>query len=388
MDSRSSYKQADDLKVLWKGALSTPAMREVMSDGHMAEQVNHISVGLPGEATKGNFNVSQRQIDNLFKGQALDRRIAGTVKKVQSDVAQNYYRYLYSYNRFALAEQTLAARKQESDVAGSASEQQRAAADLAQAQTDVESARDDMRSAQNELATVAGPVAARSIIAKVSGVAPSLDALAQPEQTAAQRTLMHSVVNPVSSLFHFGHGGKNDKAESRESAPDKDSPKLASADTKKIPPLNKEKDRKKESKKRDKGRDKAGDLTPAPAASVDKSDATASSADDSTPQPASSSVQGGISFELKGVNVQPRKSILTVAIRNNGTNSYSFSPDLFSVAEGNRKLSEAAVRADFDSTMVQPNAEVKGTITIFGRPWTEKLAVVLTDGSRTIQLRR
>ncbi len=88
------------------------------------------------------------------------------------------------------------------------------------------------------------------------------------------------------------------------------------------------------------------------------------------------------------MNVQPRKSILTVSIRNSGSNSYSFSPDLFSVSEGNRKLSEAALRADFDSTMVQPNGEVKGTITIFGPPWNDKLAVVLTDGSKTYQLRR
>ncbi len=194
MEARSSYKQADDLKVLWKGAINSSAMREIMSDGKMAEQVNSIKVGLPGESTRGNFNVSQHQIDNLFRG-SVDRRIIDNVKKVEADVAQDYYRYLYSYNKFALAEQTLAARKQESDVAGSASEQQRAAADMAQAQTEVDSARDDMRSAQSELASVAGPVAARSIIAKVSGISPSLDSLAQgADQGGSQRSAREPIL--------------------------------------------------------------------------------------------------------------------------------------------------------------------------------------------------
>ena len=95
-----------------------------------------------------------------------------------------------------------------------------------------------------------------------------------------------------------------------------------------------------------------------------------------------------ISMELKGVNVTARKSILTVAIKNNGESDFSFDPESFAISENNHKLSEAAMRADFETTLVQPNQEVKGTITIFGRPWNERLTVSLSDGSRNVQMRR
>ncbi|HNN63629.1 MAG TPA: hypothetical protein PKH78_11335, partial [Candidatus Obscuribacter sp.] len=119
-----------------------------------------------------------------------------------------------------------------------------------------------------------------------------------------------------------------------------------------------------------------GDLKPAPAP-------VAASA-----EPAPQSTSGGISMELKGVNVTARKSVLTVAIRNNSENDFSFDPEAFAVSENNHKLAEAALRADFETTLVQPNQEVKGTITIFGRPWNDRLSVSLSDGSRNVQLRR
>ncbi len=59
----------------------------------------------------------------------VDKRIQVQLKKTQSDMVQSYYRYLYSYNRFSLSQQTVAARKQEVEVASSHAEQQRAAAD-------------------------------------------------------------------------------------------------------------------------------------------------------------------------------------------------------------------------------------------------------------------
>jgi len=56
--------------------------------------------------------------------------------------------------------------------------------------------------------------------------------------------------------------------------------------------------------------------------------------------------------------------------------------------ENNQKLAEAAMRADFDTTLVQPNQEVKGTITIFGRPWNDKMTVSLSEGGKFLQMRR
>jgi archaellum component FlaG (FlaF/FlaG flagellin family) len=91
---------------------------------------------------------------------------------------------------------------------------------------------------------------------------------------------------------------------------------------------------------------------------------------------------------LKGVNVTARKSILTVAIKNSGQSDFSFNPDSFAVSENNHKLSEAAMRADFETTLVQPSQEVQGTITIFGRPWNDRLTVSLSDGTRNLQMHR
>ncbi|RTL45996.1 MAG: TolC family protein [Candidatus Melainabacteria bacterium] len=370
MEARSAYKQRDDLKALWNGVLKSNAMSLLMKDEKFASQLGQVDIGLPGEATRGSFSISQRQVDAVFKNNSLDKRILQPVRKVQSDLVQAYYRYLYSYNKYALAQQTVAARKQEAEVASSDSERQRAAADQSQAQSDVDSAKDDMKSAQTELSMIAGPQAAKFIISKVSGVTPTNDALASSGGDSSDSKSGNSG-GGMFGLFHFGGGGGNEK---KKASPALTETKVASApaDTKK------EKETKKKGKKDSSAsREKTADLSPAPEAS----ESTASS----EPVPLA---PNGISFELKNVNVTARKSILTVSIRNGSANSFSFSPDVISISEGNHKLSEAAVRADFDQTMVQPNSEVKGTITIFGRPWNDRLAVSLSEGGKTIQMSR
>jgi hypothetical protein len=370
MEARSAYKQRDDLKALWNGVLKSNAMSLLMKDEKFASQLGQVDIGLPGETTRGSFSISQRQVDAVFKNNSLDKRILQPVRKVQSDLVQAYYRYLYSYNKYALAQQTVAARKQEAEVASSDSERQRAAADQSQAQADVDSAKDDMKSAQSELSMIAGPQAAKFIISKVSGVTPTNDALASGGESSGDAKSGNSG-GGMFGLFHFGGGGNDKKKAAPAQAAET---KVASA-----PPENK---KEKESKKKGKkdssaSKEKTADLSPAPEAS----ESTASS----EPVPLA---PNGISFELKNVNVTARKSILTVSIKNGSANSFSFSPDVISISEGNHKLSEAAVRADFDQTMVQPNSEVKGTITIFGRPWNDRLAVSLSEGGKTIQMSR
>lgn len=370
MEARSAYKQRDDLKALWNGVLKSNAMSLLMKDEKFASQLGQVDIGLPGEATKGSFSISQRQVDAVFKNNSLDKRILQPVRKVQSDLVQAYYRYLYSYNKYALAQQTVAARKQEAEVASSDSERQRAAADQSQAQADVDSAKDDMKSAQTELSMIAGPQAAKFIISKVSGVTPTNDALASSGGESSDAKSGNSG-GGMFGLFHFGGGGGNDK---KKSAPALTETKVASAPAE----TKKEKETKKKGKKDSSAsKEKTADLSPAPEAA----ESTASS----EPVPLA---PNGISFELKNVNVTARKSILTVSIKNGSANSFSFSPDVISISEGNHKLSEAAVRADFDQTMVQPNSEVKGTITIFGRPWNDRLAVSLSEGGKTIQMSR
>jgi hypothetical protein len=387
MEARSPYKQRDDLKVLWKGALSSGPLQSLASDGKFGDQLQKVDVSLPDGTTKGQVSISARTVDNIFRSQGVDRRVFGDVRKVQTDITQAYYRYLYTYNRFALAQQTLQARKQEVDVAGSAIEQQRAAADLSAAQQEADSTKDDMRQAQNDLASAAGTSAARTIITRVSNVAPDSLTASQPEQTGADRkNIGQEVLNVFNPFRSFGGGGGH-KGGAPEAAPAEPA-KVASADTSKKDSKKERKEDKQTKKHKDStNNDKAGDLSPAPSAFKEQPAATAS-ADAGATASAAPSSQDGISFELKAVNVTPRKSILSVSIRNSGANNFTFSPDVFSISEGNHKISEAAVRADFDSTLVQPNQEVKGTITIFGRPWNDKLAVVLSDGSHNIQLRR
>jgi hypothetical protein len=321
---------------------------------------------------------------------ALDKKVMPVVRRTQADLVQAYYRYLYTYNKFALAQQTYAARKQEVEVAGSDSEKQRAAADLSQAQNEAESSREDMKAAQMELSAAAGPNAARSIIGRVSGIAPTSEALTAQEPQAA----------PVENkgIFGFGLGGLfgSPKKEVRNPEPmlaaaapmlEPAKPARAAKEPKSAKVDNKTKGAKDSKNSKDKSsiagaavdKDK-NDLQAAPASSRDSGQAG---------QAAQVEVsQNGVSLELKGVNVTARKSILTVSIRNSGQSDFSFNPESFTVSENNHKLSEAAMRADFETTLVQPSQEVKGTITIFGRPWNDRLTVSLSDGTRNLQMRR
>ena len=302
----------------------------------------------------------------------MDKKAYATVRRMQSDLVQSYYRYLYAYHKFALAQQTLSARKQEVEVAGSDSEKQRAAADVAQSQNDADSAKEDLKAAQMELASTAGTNAARSIIGKVSGITPSSESLAvaEPEPPAPAE---NKGVFGFGSLFGFG--GKP-AAEQPKEQPREKAVKVAAAPVAKAGKDKKVEGNGKKGAKTAAAAQPEGDLKPAPAP-------VAASA-----EPAPQSTSGGISMELKGVNVTARKSVLTVAIRNNSENDFSFDPEAFAVSENNHKLAEAALRADFETTLVQPNQEVKGTITIFGRPWNDRLSVSLSDGSRNVQLRR
>jgi len=294
----------------------------------------------------------------------MDKKTYSTVRRMQTDLVQSYYRYLYAYHKFALAQQTLAARRQEVEVAGSDSEKQRAAADVAQSQNEADSAKEDLKAAQMELASTAGVSAARSIIGKVSGISPSAESLAVAEPEPAPQPDKGGF--GFGSLFGFG------KAE----APKEKVAKVAAVPN---------------AKASNKKEDKKGGKTAAASSSgaASESDLKSAPVVQSEPEPkAAASSAPGISMELKGVNVTARKSILTVSIKNNSDNDFSFDPEAFSVSENNRKLAEAALRADFETTLVQPNQEVKGTITIFGRPWNDRLSVSLTDGSRNVPLRR
>lgn len=385
MDSRSPYKQRDDLKVLWKGALAnSPVQRFVEKDEKIASEVTKIDVGLPPEATKGTLSASQRQIDSIFKPAALDKKVAAQVKQLQSDTVQAYYRYLYSYNKFALLRQTVAARKQEVDLAGTQSEQQRAAADLSQSQSDSDAAKDDMRAAEQDLAGKVGAQSARVIIGRVSGVTPSAETLAaadssasQPAQaTAAEKGKGGGLFGGLESMLGLGKGQKKEKEKEAKAPP---------ADSGDTSPAENKKGKSKKSPRVASG----GDLSPAPegAGGTTAPSSGPSSAAQVAAQPAPSGAEP-ISFELKKVDVTPRKSILKVCIRNHGDASFSFDPGNVSITEGNRKLAEETVRAEFDTTLVKPNQEVTGTITIFGHPWNDRLSVALSDGGKPIQLKR
>ena len=373
MQAHSSFKQRDDLKALWQGMLNTNALAPLTRDEKIAQQLRKVEVATPSESTKGMLSVSQRTIDNLFKNAALDKKFWPQVKKSQSDLIQAYYRYLFSYNKFSLTQQTLAARQQEVELADSSAEKQRAAADLSQAQQEAESSKEDMRSAQNDLAAVSGAQSARLIIGRVSGVAPSLESLAQAEPQGQDQQASSSIggfFNSVGSAFGLGR--------KQESPPEA---KVAKAES-----IGKAKDKEKEKgkEKKKKGKADAPQIAALPQEPPVPSQSTSVESAAVSPAPP----QGAVSFELKDVKTTPRKAILRVSIRNNGDDNFSFDTDSVSVSEGNRKLADAAVRAEFDATIVQPNQEVTGTVTIFGLPWNDRLSVSLSDGGRTILLHR
>lgn len=408
MDSRSQFKQRDDLKILWKGAINQSIyLGGLAGDNKFLAELNRVQVGLPPEATKGNFSVSARQTSAIFRSAALDKRMAPTIHKLESELLQSYYRYIYTYNKFCFAQQTVAARKQEVDLANSAAEQQRATADLSQAQRDLEAAKEDMRSAQVELAQASSPTAARAVIAKVSNLTPSLESLqsdTRDSNSASGKIAMFgSMFNPIGSFFKLGHGKTETKKEQAKESEDlQPNEAIASEFEASVEPANgKAKKRAKEkeriaSEKTSKAKlkiveqDSMPDLTPAPREEREvRDEAPAKESPITHPSSFGTSHDNtAVSFTLKGVNVSARKSVLTVAIKNAGADAFNFSPDLISVAEGSHRLSDAATRADFDATQVQPNEEVKGTITIFGRPWSDKLTVCISEGRKAIQMRR
>ncbi len=380
MEARSTVKQRDDLKTLLKGALSmSPQLQSAARDKDIALTLSKIDVGMPQESTKGSISLSSRQIEQLYRSPALDKKVVGPVRKIMSDVAQDYYRYLYAYNKFALAQQTVAARKQETEVAESAAEQQRAAADMSQAQQGAESARDDLKVSQNEMAATAGAQAARTVIARVSGVAPSIDSLAQAERQAlSQARNEMSAGNSGSGgiLGFLGLGSKHEEEVQELNA----QPKALSMPQQ---PNKKAESKKPETAKKTKTATKQlpGDLVQAPVVAAKP---VAQPVADLRPAAGDS-----IAFELRNLNVTPRKSILKVSIRNTGSENLTFDPDAISIMENNRKLSDAAVRADFETTLVAPSKEVSGTITIFGHPWNDRISVFISDaGGKNIPLKR
>lgn len=381
MESRSPFKQRDEIRMLWKGALAS-SLAGLNNDGKFAEALSKIDVGLPGEASKGSLSVPQRQIDNLFKNtNAVDKKIYGTVKKTQTDLVQAYYRYLYSYNKYFLSQQQVAARKQELDAAESQTEKQRATVDLSNAQQDADSSKDDMRSAQSDLASLVGAPAARTVIQRVSGVSPSLDSLAADSQPQAQdQGGEGGFGGGILNVFGFG------KKSSKEDRAASDAQQVASAETRKGKDKKEKKEKEKDNKdkKKSKGDEKQIAAKPAQdSASSSKADATETAAAPSPPTPSSP-----VSFELKDVKTTPRKSVLRVVVKNTGGDNFNFDADSVSVAEGNNKLADASVNAEFDSTIVQPSQEVTGTITIFGRPWNDKITVSLSNGKKPIMLHR
>lgn len=377
MEARSPYKQKDDLKILWSGALNTYQMQKLMErDKELNFILKKVDVGLPPDSTKGMFTVAPRRVASIFRPIASERKSIEAVRKVQFDLVQSYYRYLYAYNKYAIQTQTVQARKQEIEVASSRAEKQRAEADMARAQDAAQSATEDMRAAQEELAAVAGAQSARSIIGRISGITPSVQALAQAEKSA-EPIEVDSKQTGNGGMFggmgNFLWGGNKDKE-----------PKAAPAE--KVVKAPKEKSPKAKSDKKEKKNVEANEEDLAPSRSVAMKNTKRDSAAQAPPERATSN--SPINFELKDIEITARKSILTVAIRNSGPESFKFTPEAISIAEGDKKIAEASMRAEFDSTSVKPNGEVQGKITIFGRPWNDRLSVFVSDGSNNIQLKR
>jgi len=423
MESRSPYKQRDDLRVLWRAALKDSNDAGAIADNkRLMETLTKLDVGLPSDSSRGSFNISSRQVESIFKSSSIDRRAFAEVRKLQTDLVQSYYRYLCAYNKYALAEQTTAARQQEVDLSDSDLERQKGTADLAQAKNDLDSAKDDMRSAELELAAASSPSAARTIISRVAGIAPSIESLAQGSQNN-RVTANHGngITSVFDSVFHHNHNSEATETISDESSNDnsKDSHKnhskkhtaiASDADknkAKKSIASNNEDDenflsklfanknskpvvhhKNSQSEEISQSND-SSDLTPAPVTEKNKSADNEDSNDvTEVVTKVEPSGNSSISFQLKGVNIKPRKSVLTVAVKNSSSEAYELNPDAISISEGNHKLATADMRADFDMTSIQPDHEVKGTITVFGHPWNDRLLVYLNDGNKKIQLKR
>lgn len=388
MHSRSPYKQRDDLKVLWDGALSSYAFHEVLSEDNKLESIlRRVSVGMPPDASRGSFTTPQRRVQTIFRPIRLDKKVSGRVNKLQNDLVQTYYRYLHTYNRYSLAQQTLAARKQQIEVARTRSEKQRAAADMASAENEAQATKEDMRAAQYELAAVAGAKSARSVIQRVSGVTPSVGALAQ-----AEKSVQPIEIKPEGGdggLFGsmgrlFSGGNKKVKVPKKKKVVAKPKPK----------PKSKPESRQTKVAQKSSGSafgflfgKKDKDLKPIPAK------ATAQKLASKPKVPAVLSkpkkvVKSPIRFELQNVNITARKSILSVAVKNTGSKNFKLAVSNITMRDGSRKLSKESMRASFDSNLVRPNQEVKGKITIYGRPWNDRLTVSISDGANNIRLKR
>jgi hypothetical protein len=415
MESRSPYKQRDDVRMLWKGALKNSTyLGELSENVKLIDQLAHTDVGLPSESTKGSFNVSGRQVESLFKASSIgDNRALPEVRKVQTELVQAYYRYLSTYNKYALVEQTVAARKQEIDLSESDAEKQRATADLSQSQNDLDAAKEDLHSSEIELASASSPSSARSVISRVAGIAPSVESLAQGvSQSGSHGSANHPrrIVSFLDSVFKHPHAETAEGSTDLSENPDEKISNNISATKKKnadqsIATKNKESKTKfglfgrhsvsdknasesnnaKDTHKVAKSDDSDLDSAPASAPAAKPAVASEPHHEHSV---SVNSTPSTISFLLKNVNVNPRKSVLTVAVKNSGAESFELNPDAIYIAEGTRKLGSATLRADFDNTSIEPNQEVKGTITIFSRPWNDRLVIYLADGNKTIQLKR
>lgn len=389
MPSRSQYKQRDDLKVLWNGAIATEQYQNLIdADGDLENRLKNVNVGLPPDSTKGIFSVTPRIVTSVFKPTDLGKKSTDKVQKMQQDLVQSYYRYLYEYNKFALAQQTVAARKQEVDVASSKAEKQRAAADLASAQNEADSAKEDLNTAQYELAANAGARAACSIIGKVSGVTPPVASLASAEKSVQSEVVKKKggMLGAIGLGGLFGHkeSSKEDSgAEEDESPPAK--VKEVKEKPAKTAKLDKG-DKSEKSKRKSKSEDSDDDLTPSSA--PEKTKIASRTLPTPVAEKPSQASRSPISFDLKDIDITARKSILTVSVRNSGSDDFKISPDDISLAEGNKRISDASLRSEFDSLTVKPNEEVKGKITILGKPWNDRLTVNLSDGTTTVSLKR
>jgi len=397
MQSRSQYKQRDDLKVLWNGALATQQYQNLTdADGDLENKLKQVNVGLPPDSTKGIFSVTPRVVNTVFRPQDLGKKSTEKVQKLQQELVQSYYRYLYEYNKFSLAQQTVSARKQEVDVASSKSEKQRAAADLANAQNEADSAKEDMNTAQYELAANAGARAASSIIGKVSGVTPPIASLASAEKAAQPEVAKKKgggMFNAIGLGGIFGGGHKENNDDNSSDDEDAPAPKSKEMLVKEIKPAKHAKAEKAEkpdkaekaekiSKKKSKS-DDDDDL--APSSQQEKPRAIAKA---TAPSPTPQASKSPISFDLKDIDITARKSILTVSVRNSGSDDFKISLDDISLAEGNKRIQDASLRSEFDSLTVKPNEEVKGKITILGKPWNDRLTINMSDGATTVSLKR
>lgn len=357
MEARSAYKQRDDMCTLWKGFLNTAAISSYLSQDKRAQAIiSQIQIALPAQSTRGNFSVSPGIVNQYFKASSIqDKKLEPYIKKWETDIVTAYNRYLYTYNKFALAEQSLQARNQEFDVAESDSEKQRAATDLSTAKNELNSTKEDMKASQIELAQVAGINAAKLVIQRISGISPQLETTSSIAESTIPNTsdtvLQSTTKNVFGSVSSIIHHNKRNKQNAN---------------------LKEDNDASQSSKE----------------SFIQQNNNNTTAVSNNNNTPTNSADDSGINFQLKTVNITPRKSVLTVSIRNTSQTNLTLSPDDVYVCEGNQKLPDAVVRADFNSTSISPNCETQAIVTIFGRPWNDRLNVILSKDGKNITLNR